>query len=430
MKSTGSNHHDHIYQQHAEDKSMYGTIIGQAYVLFLSVDKSINVCKTKKLPCFMIKTGINIFILFCILISSAGSVSMHREHQPAPSGLRTVVIDPGHGGKDPGAIGKLLKEKDLVLSVSLKLGALIKKNFPDVKVIYTRDKDEFVELFQRAKIANSNNADLFISIHANAVESTAPYGVETFVLGLHKTEAQKEVAERENATIYLEDDKGDKYKDFDMSPDAIIARSIMLKVFLDQSIHFASLIQNEFRTLGRSDRGVKQAGFLVLFKTTVPAVLVELGFLSNPNEERYLHTTEGQQNLANALFDAFVKYKSQVDGVEYLVKSTNSNSKPKENPISDTPQPVSQEGIVFRVQIDTSKESLPKDHPRFKGKSVYEYKQDGLFKYTVGAFTNDFDSANKLKNELRKEGFEYAFVVAFEGSERINLEKAIKLATK
>jgi N-acetylmuramoyl-L-alanine amidase len=384
----------------------------------------------------MTKTGINILILFCILISSAGSVSMHSDRKVAPSGLKTVVIDPGHGGKDPGAIGKVLKEKDLVLSVSLKLGSLIKKNFPDVKVVYTRDKDEFVELYQRAKIANTNNADLFISIHANAVESTAPYGVETFVLGLHKTEAQKDVAERENATIYLEDDKGDKYKDFDMSPDAIIARSIMLKVFLDQSIHFASLVQNEFKALGRSDRGVKQAGFLVLFKTTVPAVLVELGFLSNPTEEKYLNSAEGQQNLANALFDAFVKYKSQVDGVEYLVRASSTNQKPKDPEPNTTVKPSNsttptQDGdVVFRVQIDTSKDALPKDHPRFKGKSVFEYKQDGMFKYTVGAFVNDFESANKLKNELRKEGFEYAFVVAFQGSERINLEKAIKLASK
>ena len=406
-------------------------LLVNTYVVFLSRNTLFNECKTKKLPCLMSKRVFNISILFFFALFYIGNTVAQLAPKSSPEvGLKTVVIDPGHGGKDPGAIGKILKEKDLVLAVSLKLGALIKQNFPDVKVIYTRDKDEFIELYQRAKIANSNNADLFISIHANAVESTAPYGTETFVLGLHKSEAQKQVAERENATIYLEDDGGDKYRDFDMSPDAIIARQLMLGVYLNQSINFASMIQQEFKSLGRNDRGVKQAGLLVLYNTTMPAVLIELGFLSNVNEEKYMSSKEGQEKLTHSVYDAFVKYKSYIDGVNYLSTHSVNKIENSQEKTSNDLQQANPDEIVFRVQIETSKTKLPKDSPRFKGYNVFEYKQDGLYKYTVGAYKNDFDGANKLKNELRAKEFEFAFVVAFQGNERINLEKAIKLATK
>jgi N-acetylmuramoyl-L-alanine amidase len=388
----------------------------------------------------MYKSWLNISILFFITMFFAFiSRGQNGVNSTENKGLQTVVIDPGHGGKDPGAIGKILKEKDLVLSVSLKLGEMIKEQFPSVKVIYTRDTDQFIELYQRAKIANSNNADLFISIHANAVDSHSPFGTETFVLGLHKSEAQREVAERENATIYLEDDNGEKYKDFDLSPDAIIARSLMLGVFLNQSINFASMIQKEFTSLGRNDRGVKQAGLLVLYKTTMPAVLIELGFLSNVNEEKYMSTKEGQQQLTESIFEAFVNYKSHIDGVQYLsntknnTKANNGSTHTATQTITQTSTPSSNPSstdIVFRVQLETSRTKLKKDDSRFKGYSIYEYIQDGLYKYTTGAFVGDFEAANKLKNKLREEGFEFAFVVAFQDSERVNLEKAIKLASK
>ncbi len=379
----------------------------------------------------MSKRRFNISILFFLTVFYCVSLHAQSAYKGSPEfGLKTVVIDPGHGGKDPGAIGKMMMEKDLVLTVSLKLGALIKQSFPDVKIIYTRSTDEFIELYQRAKIANSNNADLFISIHANAVESTAPYGTETFVLGLHKSEAQRKVAERENSTIYLEEDGGDKYKDFDMSPDAIIARQLMLGVYLNQSINFASMIQKEFTSLGRNNRGVKQAGLLVLYNTTMPAVLVELGFLSNVNEEKYMSTKEGQDKLTKSIFDAFVTYKSYVDGVDYLITHSTKTEHNTETVQNIPENSTNQNEVIFRVQIETSSVRLAKDNPRFKGQNVFEYSQDGLYKYTVGAHKNDFESANKLKNELREKGFEFAFVVAFQGSERINLEKAIKLASK
>jgi N-acetylmuramoyl-L-alanine amidase len=197
--------------------------------------------------------------------------------------IKTVCIDAGHGGKDPGCHGSNANEKTVCLSIALKLGAKIKEIYPNVKVIYTRDTDVFVELDDRAKIANKNKADLFICIHANSA-SPAAYGTETFVLGLHRTDSQQKIAERENSTIYLEHDKGSQYKNFDLSPDAIIARQLQLSVFLDHSINFASKLQDEFKRIGRYNRGVKQAGFIVLYKTTMPSVLIETGFLTNPND--------------------------------------------------------------------------------------------------------------------------------------------------
>jgi N-acetylmuramoyl-L-alanine amidase len=377
-----------------------------------------------------------------IVFSSSGKLHSVKAKQPTGHTLKTVVIDAGHGGKDPGAIGKVLglKEKDLVLDVSLKLGKLIKDRFPDVKVLYTRDKDIFINLYDRAKLANVNNADLFISIHANAVDGTAAFGTETWVLGLHKTDAQKAVADKENSTIYLEEDGGAQYKDFDMSPDAIIARSLMLGTYLNHSVKFAGLIQKSFKSKGRNDRGVKQGGLIVLFTATVPAVLVELGFLSNPAEEKYMASDEGKKELSYSLFEAFVDYKSQIDGVAYqITKEKPQPSNPTQTTNSSTPSPTetasktpAAEGdVIFRVQILTNASKLPANSPRFKGQNnVFEYVQDNLYKYAVGHFVNDYKSANEYKNQLRQDGFESAFVIAFIDNERVDLQKAINLASK
>jgi len=340
--------------------------------------------------------------------------------------IKTIVIDAGHGGKDPGCHGASANEKTVCLNIALKLGDQIKKKYPDIKIVYTRDKDVFVELDERANIANKAKADLFICIHANSASPTA-YGAETYVLGLHRTESQQKVAERENATIYLEDDKGEKYKDFDMSPDAIIARQLQLSVFLDQSISFADKLQKEFKKIGRYDRGVKQAGFLVLYKTTMPSVLIETGFLTNPSEEKFLGDTLGQTKMASTLFTAFESYKNELEGISSKTTSNVDNEKPKDNPeaiIEDKDQ------VVFRVQIETSESKIANSSSKFKGMQVFEYKQDNLYKYTVGKFVNDVNEANKYKTELRSKGYQHAFVVAFLNGERINLEKAIKLAEK
>lgn len=357
-------------------------------------------------------------ILLCFLaFFSAGIFS---QTDGTVGGLKTVVIDAGHGGKDPGCHGATSNEKTVTLAISLKLGQFINEAFPDVKVIYTRETDVFVELEERAQIANRNNADLFICIHANAGPATA-YGVETYVLGLHKTEAQKQVAERENATIELEEDGGDKYKDFDMSTDAIIARQLQLSVFLDHSIVFATKIQEQFVEIGRSDRGVRQAGFLVLYRTTMPSVLIETGFLTNADEEKFLADPEMQAKMAQSIFVAFKDYKTYYDagfvgdGATTVGENNVSIDKSKFG-IPETE--VKADELIYRVQIETSTTKLEATDARFKGMSVFMYEDKGLYKYTVGAF-RDLESANSLKTEMRTAGFEHAFVITMKGTQRV-----------
>lgn len=349
--------------------------------------------------------------------------------------IKTICIDAGHGGKDPGCHGSNANEKTVCLSIALKLGAKIKESFPNVKVIYTRDSDVFVELDDRAKIANRNKSDLFICIHANSA-SPAAYGTETFVLGLHRTESQQKIAERENSTIYLEHDKGSQYKNFDLSPDAIIARQLQLSVFLDHSINFASKLQDEFKRIGRYNRGVKQAGFIVLYKTTMPSVLIETGFLTNPNDEQFLSSESSQDKMAQSMFDAFKKYKTELEGVDEIkgekknvieeaqnndenIQSSQQTTLEIKNPTSDK-----KNVIIFKVQIETSDKQVGLSAKRFSGLEVEE-KQDGsIYKYLTGNFENDFAEANKLKNELRSNGFPLAFVVAYENGIRMDIEKA------
>ncbi len=363
-----------------------------------------------------------------MLFTSVNSIAQTEES--GLSVIKTVCIDAGHGGKDPGCHGASSNEKTVCLNIALKLGAKIKSTFPGIKVVYTRDSDVFVELDDRAKIANKNKADLFICIHANSAAAGA-FGAETYVLGLHRTESQQKIAERENSTIYLEADGGEKYKDFDLSPDALIARQLQLAIFLDQSISFASKLQGEFKKLGRYDRGVKQAGFLVLYKTTMPSVLIESGFLTNPEEERFLSDTLSQTKMADAMFVAFQKYKNELDGVDEMkgVKPTVPFVLQNPTPVVvNEPVVVVDDKVIFRVQIETSETKVALNSSRFKGVQVWEYQQDKLFKYTAGTFENDYEGATKFKNEMREKGFQYAFVVAFQNGERISLDKAIKLA--
>ncbi|MDG1348076.1 MAG: N-acetylmuramoyl-L-alanine amidase, partial [Crocinitomicaceae bacterium] len=304
---------------------------------------------------------------------------------------------------------------------------MIKKNYPNVKVIYTREKDVFVELDDRAKIANQSKADLFICIHANAAGAAA-VGTETYVLGLHKSESQQKIAERENSAIYLEDDKGEKYKDFDLSPDAIIARQLQLAYYLDQSILFASMLQAEFKKIGRYDRGVKQAGFLVLYKTTMPSVLIETGFLTNPTEEKFLSNDDSQTKMASSMFSAFESYKNELEGI--TSKTENKPVVPKEIKKDLKIEDYNAGNVSFKVQIETSDSKISLTDKKFIGVKVEEYQQNNLYKYTTGDFQNDISGAKKLQTEMRTKGFQHAFVVAFIDGERISIEKAIKLAEK
>ncbi|MBM3159867.1 MAG: N-acetylmuramoyl-L-alanine amidase [Bacteroidetes bacterium] len=347
--------------------------------------------------------------------------------------IKTVVIDAGHGGKDPGCHGGYSNEKEVCLSMALKLGAMIKEKYPTIKVVYTREKDVFVELLERANIANRVKADLFICIHANA-GSNAAYGSETYVLGLHRTEAQQKVMERENAIIELEEDKGAKYKNFDMSPEAIIAMQLQGAVYRDYSIRFADQLQKEFKKMGRFDRGVKEAGFYVLYKTAMPSVLIETGFLTNPSEEKLLASANGQIEMAQAMFKAFERYYIQISGTETMevvkIKSSKEDILPdhpgnKNEPIKEQQDAL---GLIFKIQIETSDKKIPLNSSRFKNLDIYEYYQDGLFKYCTGEFKSDLQGARQRKIELIEQGFNNAFVAAFLNGERISIEKAIKLA--
>ena len=360
--------------------------------------------------------------------------------------VQTIVIDAGHGGKDPGCHGKHSKEKHVCLSMALKLGKLIKIKYPELKVIYTRETDVFVELAERANIANKAKADLFICIHANAA-SPAAYGTETYVLGLHRTDAQQKVASRENSIIELENDGGAQYKKFNLSPDAIIAKRLQLSVFLDHAILFAQFLQREFKKLGRRDRGVKQAGFVVLYRTTMPSVLIETGFLTNINEENFIGKEAGQNKMANAMFQAFIDYKNKIEGTDSDINSPNeSNQKVEDSPViiekeievitekSNLSDQINEEikkkdGLIFRVQIISSTKNLAAGSSRFKNqKDIYKYYQGGLYKYCAGHFFNDLQSAKLHRSKMRELGFNGAFVVAFLDGERISIEKAVKLA--
>jgi N-acetylmuramoyl-L-alanine amidase len=389
-----------------------------------------------KLPNF---TGLTINVvmpnLLNIILSSLLSIAYSigfSQSKIEKSVLKTIVIDAGHGGKDPGCHGSFAHEKHVCLAIALRLGELIKAKYPNINVVYTRNSDVFVELIERANIANRAKADLFICIHANA-GSNAAYGTETYVLGLHRTEAQQRVAERENSIITLEDDKGAKYRDFDMSPDAIIAKQLQLSVFLDHSILFATNLQKEFKRIGRYDRGVKQAGFLVLYKTTMPSVLIETGFLTNPTEENFLGKNDGQEKMANSMFKAFENYKNQLEGKNVIVENSNpisnvSDEKPKE----EEKPTISKDstGLIFRIQIETSDKKLAANSARFKGLEIFEYQENRLYKYCTGLFQHDLKTAKEYKIELIEKGFNNAFVVAFLNGERISIEKAIKLAEK
>ncbi|HEY3402067.1 MAG TPA: N-acetylmuramoyl-L-alanine amidase [Ohtaekwangia sp.] len=249
-------------------------------------------------------------------LKSSALVALPLFSFPKDFKLRTVVIDAGHGGKDPGTVGKKLKEKDVVLKIALKVGEYIEKNVPNVKVIYTRKTDKFIELHERAAIANRNKADLFISVHANAVTNPKVYGTETWIMGLHKSEENLEVAKRENSVILLDENYQEHYDGFDNSTESYIMMSLAQSAYLESSVKLADRIEKQFKNkVGRSSRGVKQAGFIVLYKTATPSVLVEVGFLSNETEEKFLATEEGQDLMASGIYRAFKEYKSDIESL-------------------------------------------------------------------------------------------------------------------
>ncbi len=381
---------------------------------------------------------------FLVLIGVVLSNSILAQDKSDFFGVKVVCIDAGHGGKDGGCLGSNSKEKDVALAIALKLGKHIEENFKDVKVVYTRKTDVFIELNERAKIANRAKADLFICIHANAADSKTALGTETFVMGLHKSEANLRVAKRENSSILLEEDYKTKYSDFDPnSPESYIVLTMRQNAFVEQSLNLAAKIQKQFtERVGRKNRGVKQAGFLVLHQTSMPSVLIETGFLTNKEEEKFLTSNIGQDYMASAVFRAFKSYKKEIEDkqevekeeektkkefapiVEEKVKPANSRKNKKKNKNKDV---FVEKGVVFKVQIATSSKRLELKPENFNGvENVGIYEAGGLYRYTVGKERN-MAEANTLQLQLRAKGFKDAFIIAFSDGERVSVSSALKL---
>lgn len=349
-----------------------------------------------------------------------------------------VVIDAGHGGHDPGAIGKISKEKNINLNVALKVGNLIKNNCDDVKVIYTRSKDVFIPLDRRAEIANNAKADLFISIHTNALANNrTAKGASTWTLGLAKSDANLEVAKRENSVILYESDYQTRYAGFNPnSAESYIIFEFMQDKYMEQSVHLASLMQKQFRhTCKRLDRGVHQAGFLVLKASAMPSILIELGFISTPEEERYLNSETGATTMAKGIYHAFLNYKREheirLTGVSKTVIPTEQKEQDieKENDRPVTVQKVAESAtndneITFKIQILTSSKPLAKNDKRLKGlKGVDYYKEKDIYKYTYGA-SGDYNKVLRTKRTITAK-FKDAFIIAFRGGEKMNVNEAI-----
>jgi N-acetylmuramoyl-L-alanine amidase len=373
--------------------------------------------------------------LLCSLIIlgfGINSMSAQNNNEESEYKIRTVVIDPGHGGKDSGARGRFAYEKDVVLAIGLKLGKYIEENIPDVRVIYTRKTDEFIPLYRRAEIANENNADLFISIHANGWSDPSSLGTETLVLGLHRSDENFEVAKRENSVILLEDDYSTRYENFDPnSLESYIIFSLMQNVYDKQSISFASLVQNQFRERAmRKDRGVKRQGLLVLAQSSMPGVLIETGFISNPEEEKYLVSDSGQDCIASAIYRAFKEYKTDIE--ERAANSLTTKSEDTVNAaISDSvmtpliqPSATATEPIYFKVQISATTEAVPVNSQAFQSfNNVEEFKIDNVYKYAVGS-EKSYPEILKY-SKIVKKTYPDAFIIAIKGNKIIPLQEAL-----
>jgi N-acetylmuramoyl-L-alanine amidase len=324
--------------------------------------------------------------------------------------VKKVVIDAGHGGKDPGTLGRYSKEKDIALAIALKLGKYIEENIKDVEVIYTRDKDVFVELHKRGDIANKAHADLFISIHCNSNPNKNITGAETYVMGIDKNNRNMEVVKKENDVITLEANYKQHYEGFDPNdPVSMISFNMTQNVYRSQSLEFASLVQDQFRhRAGRHDRGVRQAMFLVLWKTYMPSVLVETGFLSNAREESYLRSENGQAIIASAIYRAFKEYKARIESRSNFTFAEQDTAT-----------------AWLGVQVMASAKKIPTDYRKFRNYSGVTEIYDGRkYKYIIGR-TQSLTKAKELRSKLVKP-FPGAFVVGVKSKKIIPLDEALK----
>ena len=374
----------------------------------------------------MEKRLINILICCLFVLPLSAQQGSKTAQKAAQKKAFTVVIDAGHGGHDPGAMGKLTQEKKLNLEVSQRLEQQIKLHHPDVKVVMTRKNDVFLTLQQRADIVNKNNADLFICIHTNAAENRNVTGTETFVLGVDKMQSNLDVAMRENAVMLLEDDYQTTYEGFDPnSVDSYIMFELMQDQYIDQSLNFATLVQHQFTDIGRSDRGVRQAGFWVLHKSACPSVLIEMGFISNINEEKYLASDKGKEDITNSIYQAFEQYKSAYDRKHGIVKASQAESKPAEAK-ADKPAEAKADKPVYKVQIFSTLKPVPAGDPTFRGLKNCQCTKDGKFyKYTYGEDA-DYQTILDIQQELKTK-FKDCFIVAFLGNKQIPVKEALQM---
>ena len=346
--------------------------------------------------------------IFYILVFFSAIVFNNAYAKTDPPGNQkfVVVLDAGHGGHDPGKTTKSgLREKDIALKITLDVGRELEKN-KNIKVVYTRKKDVFVDLMERGAIANRVKADLFVSIHCNAHSSQAR-GAETYVLGLHRTKTNLEVAKAENSVIFLESNYKEKYAQYDVdSPESVIGLHLMQEEYLEQSIYLAGLIQDNFREkLHRHDRSVKQAGFIVLHQTVMPSVLVETGFITNTGEGKFLNSTKGQESIAGGIAGAVEDYREHMSSNEQLGIDAVVPAAEVED--------VVYKNVVFKVQLAASSRNLATKPYNFKGlRDISREKEGRLYKYYFGHTSNYNEIQNKL-DEAKRHGFRTAYIVSF-----------------
>lgn len=375
------------------------------------------------------KKYIIIIFLGCVTLLMSFGIKERASYK-----IKTVVIDAGHGGHDHGCKGAGSKEKDIALKIALKLGKFIEQNYPDVKVIYTRKTDEFVELHERAEIANRNHADLFICIHINAGSKVAQ-GTETYVMGLHKSEDNLAVSKRENESILLEKDYKTQYEGYDPnSPESNIIFSLFQNTYREKSLIFASKVQFQLSEQAkRFDRGVKEAGFIVLWKTTMPAVLIECGFLSNPKEEKYLITDKAHEVLSKSIFDAFKEYKIDMEEGDLANGKSTTTVSTYENKTIDEkieerkvePKPKTETNVIVAKKTDDSNKK-PDSRVPTKPIIVAE-KKDTAIKTVVDKTMVDPKDKNVIQAKLDKDTS--TFIIA-KVEPKVDSNKETKTAEK
>ena len=390
----------------------------------------------------------------------------------------TVVIDAGHGGHDPGAIGINSQEKNINLKIALRVGEIIENNCRNVKVIFTRKKDIFVPLDERARIANNAKADLFISIHTNSLpKGKIAKGTETYTLGMARAKENLDVAKKENSVILVEKNYKERYAGFNPnSAESYVIFEFMQDKYMAQSVSLAKLMQIQFRnTAGRIDKGVHQAGFLVLRQTSMPSILIELGYISTPEEENYLNSDNGITSMSKSIYEAFIKYKNEQNGIKptispdesgeqkenksdsvikeiipepsiheevadtpIIINFQNEKTQPQkikkgvasdniqiEKKITTTKETVNTQKPIFKIQILISRKELNKNDSRLKGETDFDfYIENDIYKYTIG-YTNNYDEILKIRKRICVK-FKDAFIIAFKGKDKMNIHEAIQ----